>query len=106
MKKAKFYVDFYFEDPGDETGGSLSGRYGFGIELIDEEYEELYQIWFGQNCELNNWSTEWEGHNKLFLKIDKAATYALNQLLADENPVYQNPLDVWWELSQETMKEF
>lgn len=106
MKKGEFYVDFCFEDPGDETGGNLSGRYGFGIEMTDEEYEELYQIWFEQDCELNNWSTEWDGHNKLFQKIDQAAIYALNRLLVDEDPVYQNPLDVWWQLSQETIKEF
>jgi nitrate reductase assembly molybdenum cofactor insertion protein NarJ len=102
MEKAKFYVDFCFE-AGD---AGLCHRYWFEIELSSEEFEELYQIWFDQNCELNSWATDWEGHDALFQKINDAAIYALNKCLEKENPVYQNPLDVLWELSPETKDAF
>ena len=102
MEKAKFYVDFCFE-AGD---AGLCHRYWFEIELSSEEFEELYQIWFDQNCELNSWATDWEGHDALSQKINDAAIYALNKCLEKENPVYQNPLDVLWELSPETKDAF
>jgi nitrate reductase assembly molybdenum cofactor insertion protein NarJ len=102
MEKAKLYVDFCFE-AGD---AGLCHRYWFEIELSSEEFEELYQIWFDQNCELNSWATDWEGHDALFQKINDAAIYALNKCLEKENPVYQNPLDVLWELSPETKDAF
>ena len=105
MEKAKFYVSFYFEDGDDEYGCNVSGRYQFGIELLDEEFEELYQLWFDQN-ELNSWSTNWDGHDALYQKINGAAVYALNRYLEKEDSVYQNPLDVYWELSQETKDAF
>ena len=105
MEKAKFYVDFCFEAGSDEYGCNVSGRYRFGIELLDEEFEELYQLWFDQN-ELNSWSTNWDGHDALYQKINGAAVYALNRYLEKEDSVYQNPLDVYWELSQETKDAF
>jgi len=67
MEKAIFYVDFCYEAGSDEYGCNVSGRYQFGLELTDEEYEELYQIWYDQN-ELNSWSTEWDGHEPLYQK--------------------------------------
>ncbi len=105
MEKAKFYVDFCFEAGSDEYGCNVSGRYRFGIELLDEEFEELYQLWFDQN-ELNSWSPNWDGHDALYQKINGAAEYALNRYLEKEDSVYQNPLDVYWELSQETKDAF
>ena len=105
MEKAIFYVDFCYEAGSDEYGCNVSGRYKFGLELTDEEYEELYQIWYDQN-ELNSWSTEWDGHETLYQKINGAAVYALDEYLEQENPVYRNPLDVLWELSQETKTAF
>jgi hypothetical protein len=105
MEKAIFYVDFCYEAGSDEYGCNVCGRYKFGLELTDEEYEELYQIWYDQN-ELNSWSTEWDGHETLYQKINGAAVYALDKYLEQENPVYRNPLDVLWELSQETKTAF
>ncbi|MBR4919869.1 MAG: hypothetical protein IKZ62_00910 [Prevotella sp.] len=105
MKIAKIYVDFCFEAGSEEYGSNISGRYQFGIELSDKEYEELYQIWYDQN-ELNSWSTNWNGHNGLYQKINDAAVYALDKYLENENPVYRNPIDILWELSQETKKAF
>jgi len=102
MEKAKFYVDFCFE-AGD---AGLCHRYWFEIELSTEEFEELYQIWYDQNCELNSWDTDWNEHDSLFQKINDAAIYVLNKCLEKENPVYRNPLDVLWELSQETKDAF
>ena len=102
MEKAKFYVDFCFE-AGD---AGLCHRYWFEIELSTEEFEELYQTWYDQNCELNSWDTDWNEHDSLFQKINDAAIYALNKCLENENPVYRNPLDVLWELSQETKNAF
>lgn len=102
MDKAKFYVDFCFE-AGD---AGLCQRYWFKIELSNEEFEELQQIWFNQNCELNSWETDWDEHDALFKKINDAAIYALNKCLEKEDPIYRNPLDVLWELSQETKETF
>jgi len=100
MEKAKFFVDFCFEAGVD----NLSGRYQFGIELSDEEYEELYQVWYEHN-ELNSWATNWDGHEALFQKINDAAVYALDKHL-EHDEYYRNPLDVYWELSQETKNAF
>ncbi len=105
MEKARFYVDFCFEAGSDDYGSNVSGRYQFGIELTDDKYEELYQICYDQN-ELNSWSTNWDGHEALFQIINGAAIYALNKYMEDEDPVYRNPLDVLWELSQETKDAF
>lgn len=102
MEIARFYVDFCFE-AGD---AGICHRYWFDIELSSEEFEELYQVWFDQNCELNNWDTDWDGHDALFQKINDAAIYVFNKCLEKENPVYQNPLDVLWELSPETKDAF
>lgn len=105
MEKAEFYVDFCYEAGSDEYGSNVSGRYQFGLELTVEEYEELYQIWYDQN-ELNSWATNWDGHEPLYQKINGAAVYALDKYLEHEEPVYRNPLDVLWELSQETRDAF
>lgn len=105
MKNARFYVDFCYEAGSDEYGANVSGRCQFVIDLTDEEYEELYQIWYDQN-ELNSWSTIWDGHDELYHKINLAATNALNSYLEHEDSVYRNPLDVLWELSQETKVAF
>ena len=83
MENARFYVDFCYEAGSDEYGANVSGRYQFAIDLTDEEYEELYQMWYNQN-ELNSWSTIWDGHDNL----------------------NRNPLDILWELSQETKSAF
>ena len=101
MEKARFYVDFCFE-AGD---AGLCHRYWFEIELSNVEFDELYQIWYDQN-ELNSWATNWDRHESLYQKINDAAIYALNKCLEKENPVYRNPLDVLWELSQETKDAF
>ena len=101
MDKAKFYVDFCFE-AGD---AGLCHRYWFEIELSNNEFEELYHIWYDQN-ELNSWTTNWDGHDALFQKINDAAIYALNKCLEKEEPIYRNPIDVLWELSKETIDSF
>ena len=105
MKKAKFYVDFCYEAGSDDYASNISVRYQFVIELTDDEYEELYQVWYNQN-ELNSWSTIWDGHESLYQKINNAAIYALDKYMEHEDPVYRNPLDVLWELSQETKTAF
>lgn len=102
MKKAAFYVDYCFE-AGD---AGLCHRYWFEIELSNEEFEELYQIWFDHNCELNSWDTDWDGHDALFQKINDAAIYVFKKLLEKHEPEMTPPLDVLWELSPETAKEF
>ena len=105
MQIAKFYVDFCYEAGSDEYGSYVSGRYWFTTELTDEEYEELYHVWYDQN-ELNSWSTNWDENDGLYTKINGAATYALNRILENEDAVYYDPLDVLWELSQETKLAF
>lgn len=101
MGKARFYVDYCLE-AGD---AGVCHRYWFEIELSNEEFEELYQVWYDQN-ELNSWATEWDGHDPLFRKINEAAVYALNKCLEREDPVFRDPLDVLWELSKETIDSF
>ena len=44
MQKAKFYVDFCMEAGGE----GICHRYWFTLDLTDEEYEELYQMWYVQ----------------------------------------------------------
>ena len=105
MELAKFYVDFCFEAGSDEYGCNLSGRYWFQMELTNDEYEELYQIWYDYN-ELISWSNIWDGHDALYTKINETARYALNQILAKDAPEFLNPVEVLWELSQETKDAF
>ena len=102
MNKAKFYVDFCFE-AGD---AGLCHRYWFEIEFSSHEFEELYQIWYDQNCELNSWAMDWDGHESLFKMIDSNAVYSLNQMLAEYEPKFASPVEVLWELSKETINCF
>lgn len=105
MQRATFYVDFCFED---EDGGHLSGRYNFWIDFTDETYEELYQVWYAQNQELNNWSTNWDGHDKLCNTIWQVATEMLNKTVQKSMPELGafTHYDTLWELSKETANEF
>ncbi len=108
MEKAKFLVDYCYEAGSFEDCGvgNLSGRYWFGIELTTEEFEELYQVWFDNDCDLNSWDSEWKDHEALYDKINNYAGYALNELLKEHDPELQNPIEVLWEISNETEKVF
>lgn len=105
MQRATFYVDFCFEA---EEGGHLSGRYNFWIDFSDETFEELYQVWYAQNQELNNWSTDWEGHDKLYNTINQIATKMLNKIIQEKMSELGNftQYDTLWELSKETADAF
>ena len=105
MQRATFYVDYCYEA---EDGGHLSGRYDFWIDFPDETYEELYQVWYAQNQELNNWSTDWEGHDKLYNTINQIATEMLNKIVQEKMPELGtfSQYDTLWELSQETVDAF
>ena len=106
MKKATFYVDHCYEAGSDEYGCNLSGRYRFDLTLTDNEYEELYNIWESHDEALNSWQMDWTGHDDWFDRINDAATYALLKILKENEPDLYPPLDVLWELSPETAKEF
>lgn len=106
MKRATFYVDYCYDGSSDEYGCRLSGRYRFDMSLSDDEYEELYNVWWSLDEELNNWHTDWTGHEDWYDRIDGAATYALLKLMKEQEPDLYPPLDVLWELSPETAKEF
>ena len=101
-KQAKFWVANAME-AGD---GGVVHRYWFNIELSDTEYEELYQVWFNNHSDLNNWDSDWEGHDALFDKIDDAVRYALYDLMEKNEPELGGPADTLWEISQETEDEF
>ena len=107
MNKAKFWVDWLFEagsfDGG--CGGNLCHRYSFDVELTDEEFEELYQVWHSNNG-LNNWDTNWQDHDALFEKLNIIAYRALNDLLKQHEPDHADPLDAYWEISEETEDAF
>lgn len=110
MKKATFYVDHCYEAGSDEYGRNLSGRYRFDLTLTDNEYEELYKVWESHDEELNSWHTDWTGHEEWFNRINDAAIYAFQKLLQENEPekvpLMVPSLDVLWELSPETAKEF
>ena len=72
------------------------------MKLTDEEYEELYQVWFDNTSELNSWDSDWKDHDALFDKINDAANYALHNLMEENEPELGGPADVLWEISQET----
>lgn len=102
MEKAKFWVDWCLE-AGD---ANVCHRYWFEIDLSDEEYEELYQVWFDNNSELNNWGSNWDGHDVLFEKLNGAAIHSSCELLKQNEPEFAEPLDVFWEISKETADAF
>ena len=110
MQRATFYVDYCYEAGSDEYGCNLSGQYRFDLTLNDSEYEDLYNVWEGHDEELNNWQTDWTSREDWFDRINGAAIYAFQKALEKYEPEkvpFMTPsLDVLWELSPETAKEF
>ncbi len=102
MKKAKFWVDWLLE-AGEEN---VCHRYGFGVELSDEEFEELYQVWFGNNSQLNSWESDWKGYDALFDRLNNTAYHTLNSMLKENEPEHYDPVNVYWEISKETADTF
>lgn len=105
METAKFYVDWCLEAGSEDGIGNVCKRYGFMVALTAEEYYNLYKIWFEQDG-LNSWHTKWDGYEDLYKKINEIAVYSLNQMLEREEPAFVNPVEVLWELSEETIKAF
>lgn len=104
-----FYVDFCFEDSPEDGGwGSLSKRYSFWIDLPNEKYEELYQVWYDNSGHLNSWNTNWAGHDELYDTISHVATEMLNKIMQKEHPEMGtfSQYDTLWELSKETADTF
>ena len=101
-QQAKFWVDFLLEAGGE----SILHRYWFTIDLSDEEFEELYQLWYDNNCELQRWYADDKGHEALYEKIDGIAYNALNDLLKKHEPQFADPVDCYWEISKETADAF
>ena len=108
MNQAKFYVDYCFEAGSFEggSGGNVCHRYWFAIDMTDEAFEELYQVWYKNNSQLNSWDTDWDGHDKLFAELNASAIHALNTQLEKHEPEFVNPVDVLWEISKETEDAF
>ena len=104
MKEVKFWIDWCLE-AGSE---SVSHRYWVSINLNDEEYEKLYQMWMTNNCSLESWyvSLQDEDEQKLYEKINSCAYSALNELLKKNDPAFADPVDLFWELSEESANEF
>lgn len=103
-KQAKFWVANAME-AGD---GGVVHRYWFTIDLSDAEFEELYQLWYNNNCELNSWNTDDKGHEALFEKLNGLAYHALDDLLKKNEPDYGELhwLDCHWEIAKETTDQF
>ena len=101
-QQAKFWVDFALE----AGEGAVLHRYWFTIDLPDEEFEELYQLWYDNNCELKSWYADDKGHEALYEKIDGIAYNALNDLLKKHDPQFADPVDCYWEISKETADAF
>ena len=108
MQRATFYVDYCYEAGSDEYGKNLTGQYQFWIDFPDEIYEELYQVWFDNDGDLNSWDTNWEGHDKLYNTITQVATEMLNKVMQERNPELGpfSSYDTLWELSKETADAF
>jgi hypothetical protein len=102
MHKVKFWIDFVLT-PDDS---SVEQWFWFSVEMPDDEYEKLYQVWYDNNCTLNSWESDWKGHEDMFDKLNSAAYHALNELLKEQRPEFADPIDVYWEISQETEKAF
>ncbi len=102
IHQAKFYVDFAMEAGGE----SVCPRYWFTIDLSDDEFEELYQPWYDNDCNLNSWASDDKGHKALYEKIDGIAYHVLNDLLKKYEPQKVNPIDCYWEISKETADSF
>ena len=102
MNKAKFWVDWLLE----AGEANVCHRYGFEMKLSDQEYEELYQVWFDNDSHLNSWESNWDGHDELFDKINIAAHHSLNDLLKENEPEFVDPVDAFWEISEETEDAF
>lgn len=100
-----FYTDYCFE-AGNEDDKQLVGRYEFSMELPDEEYLELCQVWDAEDA-VNSWSCEWKGHKELFEKINNTALYALNTMLKEGNSGIKEVsyYDVLWELALKSLSE-
>lgn len=110
IKKVTFYVDHCFAAGCDEYSRNLNGRYRFDLTLSDSEYEDLYEVWESHAEELNNWDTDWTGHEEWFCRINRAAIYAFQKVVEEhepeKGPLMVPSLDTLWELSPETAKEF
>ena len=102
MKNAKLWIDWSIE-AGEE---SVCHRYFVVLNLKDEEYNELYQVWSDNNNEINSWGTDWKEHYGLFDMINIIAYNALNDLLKEHEPDFVDPLDVFWEIAEETDSDF
>ena len=90
-----------------EAGGeSIIHHYWFTIDLPDEEFEELYQLWYDNNFELQSWYADDKGHEALYQKINGIAYNALNDLLKKHEPEFADPLDCYREISKETADAF
>ncbi len=102
IHQAKFYVDYALEAGGE----SVIHRYWFTIDLSDEEFEELYQLWYKNDCSLQSWTADDKGHEALCDKIDGIAYHFLNDLLKKNETQFVNPVECFWEISKETAEAF
>ena len=104
MQRATFYGDYCYDGDSDH----LFGRYQFWIDFPDEIYEELYQVWYNNDCHLNNWNINWDGHDKLYNTINQIATEMLNKIMQEKMPELGtfSQYDTLWELSKETADAF
>ena len=102
MKTAKFWVDWALE-AGD---AQVVHRYWFTIEFSDEDYEELYQFWYDNNCDLRSWYLNKESHEAIYEIINDCACNALIELMKKHEPELPTPFDAYWEISEQTADEF
>lgn len=95
MNKVLFNVDYSFEAGGD----NLPGRYEIFFYLTDEEKAELEEVALDNDDLVNNWNTDWTGHDELYDRINSAAPGILRSLLEQYNPPMAELFcGVFWEL--------
>ncbi|GEM_PF-4486929 len=86
MKKIKFLAAVIQDE---ESAAQPAEMQRYVMEVPEEIYEELYQVWNANDCNIDSQKTNWEGHEALLSQITAAL-----------------PDGAVWELSPETDDEF
>lgn len=95
MNKVFFWVDYSFEAGCDY----LPGRYEMYLFLTDDEKAELEDVALANEEQVNNWDSDWTGHEELYDRINLTAPDILHSLLEQYNPAMAEiPCEVFWEL--------
>ncbi len=101
--KTTFYYDYCFEGGGEDSYPNLSGRYSFWMNLDETQVKELGVVYDNNDGFVDNWGTDWTGHEDLFNLIEETAIRLFNSI----DDQWLNRLkpfgEVYWELFSKEM---